>query len=157
MLQDDYFMGLALEEAGKGYRLGEVPVGAVLVAGNGQVLARAHNMPIASRDATAHAEVAAIRGACAAVANYRLPGSVLYVTLEPCAMCVGAMLHARVSRLVFGARDPRSGCAGSVLDLTGVAAFNHRIEVVGGVLAKSCADILQSFFKARRADKMGEK
>lgn len=156
MLQDDFFMGLALEEAGKGYRLGEVPVGAVLVAGNGQVLSRAHNMPIASRDATAHAEVVAIRGACAAVANYRLSGSVLYVTLEPCAMCVGAMLHARVSRLVFGAHDPRSGCAGSVLDLTDVAAFNHRMEVVGGVMAQRCADMLQKFFKARRAGKTGE-
>jgi tRNA(adenine34) deaminase len=150
---DEFFMGLALEEAEKGYRLGEVPVGAVLVAGDGPVLARAHNMPIGANDPTAHAEVVAIRNGCAGLGNYRLPGAVLYVTLEPCAMCVGAMLHARVRRLVFGARDPRGGCAGSVLDLSDVARFNHRIEVAGGVMAEECAEILHRFFKARRAEK----
>lgn len=146
-------MGLAVEEAEKGYRLDEVPVGAVLVAADGVVLSRAHNMPISSNDSTAHAEVVAIRKACASLGNYRLSGTVLYVTLEPCAMCVGAMLHARVGRLVFGARDPRSGAAGSVLDLTNVARFNHRIEVTGGVLAEKCAEMLRTFFKDRRSAK----
>jgi tRNA(Arg) A34 adenosine deaminase TadA len=150
---DDFFMGLAVEEAEKGYRLDEVPVGAVLVAADGLVLSRAHNMPISSNDSTAHAEVVAIRKACASLGNYRLSGTVLYVTLEPCAMCVGAMLHARVGRLVFGARDPRSGAAGSVLDLTNVARFNHRIEVTGGVLAEKCAEMLRTFFKDRRSAK----
>ncbi len=153
METDDFFMGLALEEAEKGYRLDEVPVGAVLVAADGLVLSRAHNMPISSNDSTAHAEVVAIRKACASLGNYRLSGTVLYVTLEPCAMCVGAMLHARVGRLVFGARDPRSGAAGSVLDLTNVARFNHRIEVTGGVLAEKCAEMLRTFFKDRRSAK----
>ncbi len=148
---DFFFMGAALEEAEKAYRLGEVPVGAVLLAPDGLVLARAHNMPISSKDCTAHAEVVAMRKACAAQANYRLSGTIMYVTLEPCAMCVGAMLHARVSRLVFGAFDPRGGAAGSVVDLTAVARFNHRIEVAGGVMAEKCAGILQSFFRARRA------
>ncbi|MDA8307941.1 MAG: tRNA adenosine(34) deaminase TadA [Deltaproteobacteria bacterium] len=153
METDDFFMGLAVEEAEKGYRLDEVPVGAVLVAADGLVLSRAHNMPISSNDSTAHAEVVAIRKACASLGNYRLSGTVLYVTLEPCAMCVGAMLHARVGRLVFGARDPRSGAAGSVLDLTNVARFNHRIEVTGGVLAEKCAEMLRTFFKDRRSAK----
>ena len=143
-------MGLALEEAEKGYRLTEVPVGAVLVGADGQVLSRAHNMPITSNDPTAHAEILAIRSASTRVGNYRLPETVLYVTLEPCAMCVGAMLHARVKRLVYGAGDPRSGAAGSVLDLTGVSGFNHRIDVTGGVLAETCAEILRRFFKERR-------
>jgi tRNA(adenine34) deaminase len=143
-------MGLAIEEAEKGYRLAEVPVGAVLVGGDGQVLSRAHNTPITSNDPTAHAEILAIRSAASKVGNYRLPETAVYVTLEPCAMCVGALLHARVRRLVFGARDPRSGAAGSILDLTGIGCFNHRIEVTGGVLAESCAEILHRFFEERR-------
>lgn len=151
--KDDYFMGLALEEAETGGGLGEVPVGAVLVASDGQVLSRAHNMPISSNDPTAHAEVVAIRAACTRLGNYRLNGTVMYVTLEPCAMCVGAMLHARVAQLVFGAGDPRGGSAGSVLDLTSVDRFNHRIEVTGGVMAERCAEVLQRFFRARRGQK----
>jgi tRNA(adenine34) deaminase len=146
-------MGLAIEEAEKGYRRAEVPVGAVLVDGDGQVLSRAFNMPITSNDPTAHAEILAIRSASARVGNYRLPETVVYVTLEPCAMCVGAMIHARVRRLVFGARDPHSGAAGSILDLTGVGRFNHRIDVTEGVLAESCAEILRRFFKERRSRK----
>lgn len=146
-------MGLALEQAQRGGLLGEVPVGAVLVAPEGIVLSSAHNNPIASHDPTAHAEVVAIRKGCASAKNYRLSGTVLYVTLEPCAMCVGAMLHARVGRLVFGAYDPRHGSAGSVVDLTEVACFNHRLEVTGGVMAEQCADILHRFFKARRGRK----
>ena len=151
MERDDFFMGLAIEEAEKGYRLAEVPVGAVLVGGDGEILSRAHNMPITSNDPTAHAEILAIRRAAGRVGNYRLPETVIYVSLEPCAMCVGALLHSRVRRLVFGARDPRSGAAGSVVDLTGIACFNHRIDVTGGVLAEKCAEILNRFFKERRA------
>ena len=143
-------MGLAIEEAEKGYLLAEVPVGAVVVGADGQILSRAYNKPITSNDPTAHAEILAIRGASTIAGNYRLPGTVVYVTLEPCAMCVGAMLHARVRRLVFGARDPRSGAAGSVLDLTRVVCFNHQIDVTAGVLAESCAQILRRFFKERR-------
>ncbi len=143
-------MGLAIEEAKKAGGLGEVPVGAVLADEQGTILATGHNLPVLSGDPTAHAEILAIRSAAAAVGNYRLPGTVLYSTLEPCAMCVGAMLHARVRRLVFGAPDPKSGSAGSVVDLTKVASFNHYIEVTGGVRAEECAEILRSFFRERR-------
>ena len=151
MADDNYFMGIAIEEAAKAYRLSEVPVGSVLVAENGEILARAHNRPIASADPTAHAEILALREASAKTGNYRLPQTTLYVTLEPCAMCVGAMLHARVGRLVFGAFDPKTGAAGSVLDLTSVASFNHYIEVCGGVRAGECSDLLTAFFRERRA------
>jgi tRNA(adenine34) deaminase len=143
-------MGLALEEAQKAFQLAEVPVGAVLVNAAGEVLAKAHNLPVCSNDPTAHAEILAIRSASAGAGNYRLPETTVYVTLEPCAMCVGAMLHARVRRLVFGARDPRSGAAGSVVDLTAVSSFNHRIEVVEGVRSMECSEILKEFFRARR-------
>ncbi|MGC9963872.1 MAG: tRNA adenosine(34) deaminase TadA [Syntrophobacteraceae bacterium] len=150
MERDEFFMGLAVEEAEKGYVQAEVPVGAVLVGSDGQILSREHNKPISSNDPTGHAEILAIRGACAGAGNYRLPQTTLYVTLEPCAMCVGAMIHARVRRLVFGAHDPRSGAAGSVLDLTGAGCFNHRIDVTGGVLAERCAEVLRRFFRQRR-------
>ena len=143
-------MGIALEEAKKAYRLAEVPVGAVLVNAAGEVLARAHNLPISSNDPTAHAEILAIRAASATAGNYRLPETAVYVTLEPCVMCLGAMLHARIRKLVFGTRDPRSGAAGSVLDLTKVASFNHSIEVVEGIRAVECSEILKEFFRARR-------
>jgi tRNA(adenine34) deaminase len=148
--RDELFMGLAAEEAEKGYARAEVPVGAVLVGADGEILSREHNKPISSNDPTGHAEILAIRSASARAGNYRLPETTLYVTLEPCAMCVGAMIHARVRRLVFGAPDPRSGAAGSVLDLTGVEGFNHRIDVTGGVLAERCAEILRRFFRQRR-------
>ncbi len=150
METDDFFMGLAIEEAQKGYALAEVPVGAVVVGADGEILSRACNRPIGLNDPTGHAEILAIRSAAARVGNYRLPGATVFVTLEPCAMCVGAMMHARVRRLVFGARDPRSGAAGSVVDLTGAICFNHRIDVTGGVLAERCAQILREFFKQRR-------
>jgi tRNA(adenine34) deaminase len=143
-------MGLALEEAKKGYALAEVPVGAVLVSPDDVVLAKAHNMPVASNDPTAHAEILAIREASAKAGNYRLPGTRLYVTLEPCAMCIGAMLHARVKKLIFGAWDPRAGAAGSVVDLTEVASFNHHLEVSSGVRHEECAEILRKFFRERR-------
>jgi tRNA(adenine34) deaminase len=144
-------MGLALEEARKACQLAEVPVGAVLVDAVGEVLARAHNLPISLNDPTAHAEIMAIRAASAGGGNYRLPQTTLYVTLEPCVMCVGAMLHARIRRLVFGTRDLRSGAAGSVLDLTAMTSFNHRIEVTEGVRSGECSEILREFFKARRS------
>lgn len=143
-------MGLAIEEAQKAYELAEVPVGAVLINAAGDVLAKAHNLPVSSNDPTAHAEILAIRAASAGAGNYRLPETTVYVTLEPCVMCLGAMLHARVRKLVFGARDPRSGAAGSVLDLTAISSFNHRIEVVGGVREGECSEILREFFRARR-------
>lgn len=149
---DLFFMGLALEEARKAYERAEVPVGAVLVSAAREILARAHNMPVCLNDPTAHAEILAIRAAAAGVGNYRLPGSSLYVTLEPCAMCVGAMLQARVRRLVFGARDPRTGAAGSVVDLTRVASFNHSIEITGDVRSEECAEILRGFFRERRSE-----
>ncbi len=143
-------MRLALQEAVQGAEGGEVPVGAVLVDGFGDLIAKAHNMPISQCDPTAHAEILVLREGARRIGNYRLPGTVLYVTIEPCAMCVGAMLHARVSTLVFGARDPKSGAAGSVVDLTTVSTFNHTIEVVGGVEEESCARVIQDFFRRRR-------
>jgi tRNA(adenine34) deaminase len=129
---------------------GEVPVGAVIAASSGAVIARAANAPIARQDATAHAEVLALRAAGRALGNYRLPGCTLYVTLEPCPMCVGALVHARVARIVYGAADPKTGACGSVFDLATNARLNHRIEVAGGVLADECAALLKQFFAGRR-------
>lgn len=128
---------------------GEVPVGAVVVRGD-EIIGQGWNQPIGSHDPTAHAEVVALRGAAERAGNYRLPDSCLYVTLEPCAMCVGAIVHARVRRVVFGAYDPKSGAAGSVLDLTQASAFNHKVQYQGGVLSEACGALLREFFKARR-------
>lgn len=150
-LNDHYFMGLALEEARTAHARSEVPVGAIIVGDGGVVLAKAHNAPITLFDPTAHAEILALRQASKALGNYRLPGIVLYVTLEPCVMCVGAMLHARVRRLVFGAYDSKSGAAGSVLDLTRVPTFNHYVEVTGGVRSQESAELLKLFFHERRS------
>jgi len=148
--EDDIrFMKAALAEARIAASAGEVPVGAVLVR-NGEILGRGLNRPVQDSDPTAHAEVMAMRAAAAAEKNYRLAGTTLYVTLEPCPMCVGAMLHARVSRLVFGAYDSKSGAAGSVLDLCDDRRFNHRIEVNGGLLEEQCGSLLQRFFAKRR-------
>jgi tRNA(adenine34) deaminase len=153
MLSDqDHFMGIALEEAQKAWALSEVPVGAVLVGEKGDVIAKAHNTPISLNDPTAHAEILAIRQAARALKNYRLPGTTLYVTLEPCAMCLGALLQARVKSLVFGAYDPKSGSAGSVVDLTRVPSFNHYVEVVAGIREEECAELLRRFFKERRQE-----
>lgn len=149
------WMRLALEEAARGAEEGEVPVGAVLLDEKGSLLAKDHNRPIGRCDPTAHAEILVLREGARRVANYRLAGTVLYVTLEPCAMCVGAMLHARVATLVFGARDPKSGAAGSVVDLTRVSSFNHTIKVVGGVESISCAQLIQGFFRRRRFKRDG--
>jgi tRNA(adenine34) deaminase len=150
MLNHHSYMGLALAEARLAYAAAEVPVGAVLVGSQGEILARAHNAPVGLCDPTAHAEILALRQAAKALQNYRLPGTIFYVTLEPCPMCLGAMLYARVQTLVYGAPDEKAGAAGSVLDLTGVERFNHRLEVIGGVRGTECAHLLQQFFKERR-------
>ncbi len=143
-------MGLALAEAEQGYLELEVPVGAVLVDEHEEILAAAHNSPIAMQDPTAHAEILALRQGAHKLGNYRLSGTTMYVTLEPCVMCLGAMLQARIARLVFAAPDPKSGAAGSVVDLTNVSTFNHYIDVVDGVLADECGSLLRRFFRERR-------
>ncbi len=143
-------MEQALACAREAEAAGEVPVGAVIVDATGAVIARAANAPIARHDATAHAEMLALRAAGLVLGNYRLPGCVLYVTLEPCAMCVGALVHARVARIVYGAADPKTGACGSVFDLAASSKMNHRIEITGGVLADECGALLKRFFAARR-------
>ncbi len=148
---DDQGMQLALAQARAAAAAGEVPVGAVVVK-NGHVIASGRNAPIASHDPTAHAEVVALREAARVLGNYRLEGCTLYVTLEPCAMCSGAMLHARVDRVVFGAADPRTGVAGSVLNLFENTQLNHQTQVTGGVLAEECGQLLKDFFKPRRVN-----
>ena len=148
--EDIGFMQLALRQAQAAADAGEVPVGAVVVRA-GQVIASAHNAPLASHDPTAHAEVNAMRAAAQALGNYRLDDCTLYVTLEPCAMCSGAALHARFKRVVFGATEPKTGAAGSVLNLFEHAQINHQTQVIGGVLADECAQVLQGFFEQRRA------
>ena len=146
---DTRMMKAAIAEAKVAASAGEVPVGAVLVKG-GEIVSRGLNRPIQDNDPTAHAEIMAIRTAAADERNYRLNDTTLYVTLEPCAMCVGAMLQARISRLVFGAYDPKAGAAGSVLDLCDDRRLNHRIEVNGGLLEDQCAGLLKAFFAKRR-------
>jgi tRNA(adenine34) deaminase len=148
--EDIGFMQLALRQAKAAADSGEVPVGAVVVRA-GQVIASGHNAPLASHDPTAHAEVNAIRAAAQAIGNYRLDDCTLYVTLEPCAMCSGAALHARFKRVVFGATEPKTGAAGSVLNLFAHEQINHQTHVTGGVLADDCALVLQGFFEQRRA------
>ena len=130
--------------------LGEVPVGAVVVC-EGVIVGRGFNSPIGENDPTAHAEIAALRDAARHLENYRLPGCELFVTLEPCAMCAGAILHSRISRVIYGARDLKTGVHGSVVDLFAVERLNHHTEVVGGVLADECSQLLSSFFAWRRA------
>ena len=148
---DRAFMAEALVEAVAAGERGEVPVGAVLVASDGQIIGEGWNRPIGAHDPTAHAEIVALRAAANAAGNYRLPGTTLYVTLEPCPMCAGAIVHARVERVVFGAVDPRSGAAGSTFDLLpSDERFNHYTRCEGGVLAQESADMLRRFFRARR-------
>jgi tRNA(adenine34) deaminase len=147
--QDMSFMRAALDAAHTAAAEEEVPVGAVVVI-DGEIVGKGHNQSVSCNDPSGHAEIVALRAACGARENYRLPGATLYVTLEPCAMCVGAIVQARISRLVFGAYDKKAGAAGSVIDLTESAAFNHRFEVNGGVLADDCGLLLSEFFKARR-------
>lgn len=146
---DNEFMRYALQLAEKAAAAGEVPVGAVLVRDQ-QIIAEGWNRPIGAQDPTAHAEIMALRAAGQALANYRLLDTTMYVTLEPCIMCAGAMVHARISRLVFGAYDPKTGAAGSVTDIFTMEHLNHRVAVEGGVLAESCGRLLSGFFKARR-------
>ena len=146
---DQLFMRMALDQAANASLVGEVPVGAVVVR-DGQVIATGFNQPIGSIDPTAHAEVMALRQAAQQLGYYRLPECELYVTLEPCPMCIGALLHARVKRVVFGAPDPKTGAAGSVVDLPASPLLNHQTEVVGGLLAEPCGQMLRSFFAERR-------
>ena len=147
--RDGFFMREALNQAQKARDAGEVPVGAVLVRA-GKIVGRGSNCPIGSHDPTAHAEIMALREGGQALGNYRLVDTELYVTLEPCIMCMGAIIHARVRRLVFGAADPRVGAAGTVFDFTHDAKLNHRIEVKAGVLEEACSSLMQDFFKYRR-------
>jgi tRNA(adenine34) deaminase len=146
---DHQFMRQAIEQAQLAALEGEVPVGAVLVR-DGKVISKAFNQPITRHDPSAHAEILALRAAAKAEENYRLPGSTLYVTLEPCTMCAGAMLHARVDRVVYGAPDPKTGAAGSVLDVFSSKQINHQTMVEGGVMGEECGQLLRSFFKERR-------
>ncbi|MDB5802203.1 MAG: tRNA adenosine(34) deaminase TadA [Rhodocyclales bacterium] len=153
MLDDEdqrlFFMREALVLAREAGSLDEVPVGAVVVC-EGKIVGRGFNQPILSHDPTAHAEVMALRDAARNLANYRLPGCELYVTLEPCMMCSGAIMHARIGRVIFGARDAKTGVAGSVLDLYAESRLNHHAAVEGGVLAEECGSLLSSFFAAKR-------
>ena len=147
--EDPVHMTRALELARAAEAAGEVPVGAIIVK-DGVVVAEGWNHPIGANDPTAHAEIVALRAAGAALGTYRLTGTTLYVTLEPCAMCASAMVHARVQRLVYAATDPRAGAAGSVFNIVQHPALNHRLECTGGVLAEECGTLLRSFFLARR-------
>ncbi len=149
MPNDEDFIRLALEQARYAGALDEVPVGAIVVL-NGEIVGKGFNQPIGRHDPTAHAEIVALRDAAARLGNYRLPGCELFVTLEPCMMCSGAIMHARISRVVFGASDPKTGVAGSVLDVYAEQRLNHHATVVGGVLAAECGALLSSFFAARR-------
>lgn len=146
---DNEFMHTALELASQAGDAGEVPVGAVVVS-DGAIIGRGYNRPISASDPTAHAEVMALRDAARYVGNYRLAGCTLYVTLEPCAMCIGAIFHARIARLVFGAAEPKTGVCGSVIDLTAEIRLNHHTQVIGGVLAEEAESKLKQFFLLRR-------
>ncbi|MCP4409154.1 MAG: tRNA adenosine(34) deaminase TadA [Gammaproteobacteria bacterium] len=152
---DEHWMRCALVLARYAEEQGEVPVGAVIVKEN-KLVSKGCNSPIEHHDPTAHAEIRAIRNAGQILRNYRMPDTTLYVTLEPCHMCLGAMLHARIKRLVFGAQDTRTGAAGSVFNLAQAKQTNHRIELTGGMLGQECAELLQGFFKRRRQGALGE-
>jgi tRNA(adenine34) deaminase len=149
----EQLMEEALSEAKKGLKKGEVPVGAILAGPDGEALARGYNQPISLNDPTAHAEMIVLREAGDACNNYRLPGTTLIVTIEPCIMCMGAAINARVSRLIFGAFDPKAGAAGSIYNLAEDARLNHRIEVISGIREQECRDLIQEFFRARRVEK----
>ena len=149
MNKDEKWMNLALEQAVKAEKEGEVPVGAILVK-DGLLIAKAHNQPISTNDPTAHAEIQLLRAAGEELNNYRLNGTSLYVTLEPCAMCLGAMMHARVERIVYGAHDPKTGVCGSSENLIDANCFNHKIDLVSGVLENECKQLLKKFFISRR-------
>ncbi len=144
------FMRLAIAEAHDAEAAGEVPVGAIVVSPTLEIIARGNNQVLRTNDPTAHAEIVALREAGRALSNYRLTGCTLYCTLEPCAMCAGAILHARVARLVFATRDPKAGACGSVLSVMNHPALNHRVEVVEGICGDECSTLLTNFFRARR-------
>jgi tRNA(adenine34) deaminase len=146
---DDVFMRVALELASEARRRGEVPVGAVVVA-DGLVIGEGYNQPIGAHDPTAHAEIVAMRDAAKRLGNYRLTGADLYVTIEPCQMCVGAMVHARIARVIYGATEPKAGAIESAMRAHEHPALNHRLEAVGGVLGEECGALIQSFFEERR-------
>ncbi len=153
--RDIAFMRIALELARSAEQAGEVPVGAIVVK-DGEVIGRGFNAPISRNDPSAHAEMQALRDAAQFLENYRLIGCELFVTLEPCVMCVGALFHARIARVVFGARDPKTGACGSVLDLFSEPRLNHHATVTAGVLAEECGQVLSNFFAARRAQQRNE-
>jgi len=144
------FMGLALDEAKKAGQIGEVPIGAVLVAENGAVLSAAHNQTIKQVDPTAHAEILALREAAAKIHNYRLLNTSLFVTVEPCMMCMGALVHARVKRIIYGATDPKWGAAGSLYNLPEDFRLNHRVEIIKDIREEECRGLMQAFFRAKR-------
>jgi len=149
MNKDEYWMHLALEQARKAEEMGEVPVGAILVKDN-HIIARAHNQSVSTNDASAHAEIQLIRIAGKKLKNYRLNNTSLYVTLEPCTMCLGAIMHARINRLIFGAYDPKTGVCGSAENLVEANYFNHKIKLVSGILETDCRNLLKKFFISRR-------
>lgn len=152
-MQDEAFMRIAIALANEAASLGEVPVGAIVVK-DSQIIGKGRNAPISLNDPTAHAEIQAIREAAQHLGNYRLVGCTLYVTLEPCAMCSGAIQHARIARLVYGASDPKTGCCGSVVNLMAEQKLNHHCELIQGVLAAECGALLSDFFRQRRLTKL---
>jgi tRNA(adenine34) deaminase len=152
MISDEYYMRLAIEEAKRAEQIGEVPIGAVIVQG-GRVIARSHNLRETEQRAIAHAEILAIDEACKATRSWRLEDATLYVTLEPCAMCAGAIVLARIKRVVFGASDPKGGCAGTLMNLLQEERFNHQTEVTSGVLGEECGQMLSNFFRKLREKK----
>ena len=149
MIEDEKWMSFALEQARKAEQEGEVPVGAILVKDD-LVIARAHNKPISTNDPTAHAEIQLLRAAGEELKNYRLPGTTLFVTLEPCAMCLGAIMHARIKRVVYGAHDPKTGVCGSSENFMEASCFNHKIDIASGVLENESKQLLKNFFNSRR-------
>ncbi len=149
MNKDEHWMKIAIEEANLAMKENEIPVGAVLIQNN-KLVAQAHNQPITNNDPTSHAEIEVLRKAGKKFNNYRLPNTTLYVTLEPCAMCLGAIVHARIKRVVFGAFDPKTGVCGSSENLVHARFFKHRVLITGGVLENKCSQLLQEFFKAKR-------
>ncbi|MGJ8538020.1 tRNA adenosine(34) deaminase TadA [Heyndrickxia coagulans] len=154
--RDEYYMRLAIQEAVKAQRLREVPIGAVIVLDE-KVIAAAHNLRETTQRAAAHAELLAIEKACEVIGSWRLENAELYVTLEPCPMCSGAVLQSRIKRVVYGAKDPKAGCAGTLMNLLEDGRFNHRSEVVSGVLETECGELLRSFFRSLREKKKKEK
>jgi len=156
MTNDEYYMRLAIEEAKKAEEIGEVPIGAIIVK-DGEIIARAHNLRERDQRSIAHAELLAIDQACQLTGSWRLEGMTLYVTLEPCAMCSGAIVLSRIEKVVYGASDPKGGCAGTLMNLLQEERFNHQVEVINGVLAEECGQMLSEFFRKLRIEKKQQK